>query len=944
MGLLSNLIVRIGSDITPLQKELRTASRELQQFGSGLQTLGAGLTASVSLPLLGVGAAALKAAGKLEQARIGFTGLLHSSEAANAMLKELQQFAATTPFDFPELVTTARKMLALGFAANQVIPSLTAIGDAVSQLGGTSETVDRVTLALGKMQQRGRLSAKEMNELTAAGINGWKYLAEATGKSIEEIRKASEAGAIDGVKASQIILLGLQKEFGGAMKAQSETFQGQLSNARDKIFITLGEIGKILLPTAKRALKGLDPLLDKVKELTSEFAKLTPAQQNWILSAGGIAVVAPFIVTALRFLVTNLGPLYGALSKLAPAFSKLAPAFTAVRTGVTVLAEALGISAGGLAAAFLVAAGAAVYLNSQLKYNYIQTNDAKDLTKKYGQETFNAQQHTEGLGSATDRAKNTVFAFASMLKKAAPAAKEAGDGSLKFGDSLKGLFGQSEGVIGKLDALEKSLLKVSKGIEAARLSGKTLIDPQAFEIGRLYRIETEKTVSTTKELYEKIVSINGERPRTFNEFREALARLSEQEIISSGIIEEVTDHSKSLTKAMLEAAVAAAELTGHTDNLAKALAEADPLMRDFSDAASRNGLRDYNAELITAAKDLITVRDALDRGIATQGQYNQMLIKYLEAKAAAHRATQQDLNDLDRLKAATESQTKAHGALNKVLAQQVSTIKTDLSRGIADAIVNGKKLSDVFKQIAKDIAAAIIRLVIEGALAQMGKKLASLADQVFNLGGLFGKVFGTGSSAAGSVAGGVANAPGVINNAVGGAVQVGGAAAQGAGAATSAVSTVAGVVGAVGSVVSAISGIVSNFQLAGISKDIGEMGRTLIKIENYAGSRADGGIVTATLKTSEKLNYVNASLDDIKTRQGAYPQLIHDRVVEIRDFLRTGGKVNVNNASTQATTPTAGTVITINGNLTLQTQATDGAKILEDVTRMIKLRGAGRAA
>jgi hypothetical protein len=105
-----------------------------------------------------------------------------------------------------------------------------------------------------------------------------------------------------------------------------------------------------------------------------------------------------------------------------------------------------------------------------------------------------------------------------------------------------------------------------------------------------------------------------------------------------------------------------------------------------------------------------------------------------------------------------------------------------------------------------------------------------------------------------AVSGG-ADAAGGAAGAAGGAAGSGGSGASGA--AGSASSGITGIISAVTGIVTAIASIGSLLVQAGMANDLGEQGRTLIKIENYLGSRGDGGIVGATLKSAEYLSYLH---------------------------------------------------------------------------------------
>lgn len=208
-------------------------------FGGNLLTKGAGRIEDLGLSVIKTG---LNFNSLKEQATIAFTTMLGSSTRAKQMLDDLQAFAAKTPFEFPDLITAAQRMQAMGFAASDVIPTLTAVGDAVAAMGGSAELVDQVTRALGQMQAKGKTSAEEMLQLTEAGIPAWKYLAEAIGVSIPQAMKKVSDGAIASGTTIKAITAGIERDFGGMMEKQSHTLNGMLSNLSDAFTQASGTI------------------------------------------------------------------------------------------------------------------------------------------------------------------------------------------------------------------------------------------------------------------------------------------------------------------------------------------------------------------------------------------------------------------------------------------------------------------------------------------------------------------------------------------------------------------------------------------------------------------------------------------------------------------------------------------------------------------------------
>lgn len=75
-------------------------------------------------------------------------------------------------------------MRAFGFATNEVLPNLQAIGDAVAALGGDDDKIYRITYALGQMKQAGRVYQNDMMQLANAGIAGYELLSRAVLKDL----------------------------------------------------------------------------------------------------------------------------------------------------------------------------------------------------------------------------------------------------------------------------------------------------------------------------------------------------------------------------------------------------------------------------------------------------------------------------------------------------------------------------------------------------------------------------------------------------------------------------------------------------------------------------------------------------------------------------------------------------------------------------------------
>ncbi len=215
----------------------------------GMLLNAANLAAAGGIAALGAAAAgaareSVNLAMQAEQNAVAFKTLLGSTTAAEAHLRELRDFAASTPFQFNDLVEASKKMQALGFNAKQVVPMLRDIGDAVAAMGGNSQMIDRVVMALGQMQAKGKASGEELLQMTEAGIPALKYMAAQAGVSTGEMQKLISKGLVPADQAIQAILAGMRQDFGGMMAEQAKTAAGALSNLEDAWTRVLTAYGK----------------------------------------------------------------------------------------------------------------------------------------------------------------------------------------------------------------------------------------------------------------------------------------------------------------------------------------------------------------------------------------------------------------------------------------------------------------------------------------------------------------------------------------------------------------------------------------------------------------------------------------------------------------------------------------------------------------------------
>ena len=193
-----------------------------------------------------------------------FTQVVEGTEAAKHAALDyvnlLKNYANVTPFRFPEILDMAKKMRAYGFAAEETVPAINAIGEAVAAMGGSEEQMQRIGYALGQMRNSGRVYQRQMMQLANAGINGYEILGEqlfkklqagsedavelakkatalgfdvTKGFSVEAVRALTRIGAIGGKGAADALLTGMQDRFQGSQDRLGNTFSGAMATIAD---------------------------------------------------------------------------------------------------------------------------------------------------------------------------------------------------------------------------------------------------------------------------------------------------------------------------------------------------------------------------------------------------------------------------------------------------------------------------------------------------------------------------------------------------------------------------------------------------------------------------------------------------------------------------------------------------------------------------------------
>ena len=280
----------------------------------------------------------VEAAARIEDAEAAFRPMLGSLAKARTLVAMINETAATTPFQFEDIATSAKQLLpAVRGSMTGVIKTFRMLGDVSS---GNAKRLDTVTRAFTKSMLRGQVDMRAMNMMARAGIPIFSELADSMGITVAKLMKLSRTGEI----SSKDLVEAFQKMtsegglFFRGMEIASKTLTGRISTLKDNILILGANLGKVLLPYAKafvetslsivQALKIMAEDVDMAQVMLESLAAtlatatialvafLVAAKGAWVLDALAIAVKGVWaaftahpigaIITALLLLVPTI--------------------------------------------------------------------------------------------------------------------------------------------------------------------------------------------------------------------------------------------------------------------------------------------------------------------------------------------------------------------------------------------------------------------------------------------------------------------------------------------------------------------------------------------------------------------------------------------------------------------------------------------------------------
>lgn len=345
---IGKLNLKLGVDVSNLDKELGKVERSMSRFGSNMQNIGSTLTQSLTLPIIALGAASLKSFADIEKLQNGLIAIMGSSEEAGIEMEKLRKVAENPGLALPEVVKASASLQSVGMNADAARETITQFGNAVARAGGGAEQFDGVVLALSQISAVGKVTQEDLNQIKERLPEFARVMKEefgvVTAEGIRELGISSE----EFIKRSVGALGNLERANGGL----ANTFD----NLRDNVGASLAELGKAINETLN--LEAVAAALSAgLQKLVDGFKSLNPETQGFIVKAGLlVAAIGPAIFIVGK-LITTFGALIGTTRLIMTTVKNLSTvvsgAFAKILANPAILGVTLAIAAVGAIALYV---------------------------------------------------------------------------------------------------------------------------------------------------------------------------------------------------------------------------------------------------------------------------------------------------------------------------------------------------------------------------------------------------------------------------------------------------------------------------------------------------------------------------------------------------------------------------------------------------------------
>ena len=434
----------------------RTATQEGDLMEGAMKKMGAAMAGAFAVGQLKD--FALKVAtvrGEFQQLEIAFSTMLGNKKKADALMQQLIDTAATTPFGMNDIANSAKQLLAYGEEADKVNETLVRLGDIAA---GLSVPINDLAYLYGTTMVQGRLYTQDLNQFLNRGIPLVDELAKQFGVTKGEVKQLVEQGKVGfpEVEKAIVSMTSEGSKFGGLMEAQSKSITGQISNLEDAVEQMINEVGKSSEGVIGGILGAASSIVDHWKQIgivVGGTIATWGAYKAAVLAVGVATKISAAIQESAAY-QQRLAAMQGIALSEAQAVAAantnlLSVAMNGLKTAI--LSNPIGLIVGVIGAAVT----ALTLFNSGME-------ETTELSTRFGKKAADAVEEVEFLSTALKGLDESSTTYKKTLGELNTILEEYGLAKLQEGASIDEVNKKREQAI--------ELIK-QEGIEQQRLNG-----------------------------------------------------------------------------------------------------------------------------------------------------------------------------------------------------------------------------------------------------------------------------------------------------------------------------------------------------------------------------------------------------------------------------------------------------------------------------------------
>lgn len=266
--------------------------------------------------VLDLSKASLNATIELEKVSTQFEVLTGSASVAKDTIKDLQKFAASTPFQFQDIAKATAQLISFGFGVDEAKNKLQGIGDVAA---ASNQSLGEISLIFGQVAAAGKLTGERLLQFQERAIPVGPAIAKTMGVAESAVKDLVSQGKVD-FATFEKAFQSLSKEGGFAFEGmikQSKTLGGRISTFKDNVELLATSFGSALAPAAKAVIQAVTEMIDRFSK-GKDFGGFLQATQEFMPKALSI------LATSLSTTVTVFGALISGGAQVTAFFAAMA--------------------------------------------------------------------------------------------------------------------------------------------------------------------------------------------------------------------------------------------------------------------------------------------------------------------------------------------------------------------------------------------------------------------------------------------------------------------------------------------------------------------------------------------------------------------------------------------------------------------------------------------